>query len=210
MHHSELKKLGGGWKSEHDTPAEDDLAAPPAHDEPAENDIASPHHAGAGIVEQRASENEKYLDRNVDPETLSIPLAVFLSLYKVIPTSETTCAGWSEFIEAIAPTPAPTAKQKSDVPYVVAGPLQDAPLSEAAQKELRRLGKDAETGKARSNKHIPALGPGLLLDDDGDLLAREAVLRTLGCAACIYTSYSYGMIKKGAAEPSKGVGSCCA
>jgi hypothetical protein len=67
MHHSELKKLGGGWASEHDTPAEDDLAAPPAHYEPAENDIASPHHAGAGIVEQPASESEQYLDRSVDP-----------------------------------------------------------------------------------------------------------------------------------------------
>ena len=90
------------------------------------------------------------------------------------------------------------------MPYVIGGTLQEAPLSEAARKELRRLGKDAETGKARSNKNIPSLGPGLLLDDDGDVLAREAVLRALGCAACIYTSHSYGTIKKGAAEASKG------
>jgi hypothetical protein len=204
MHHSKLKKLGGGWESEHDTPAEDDLAAPPAHYEPSEDDIASPHDAGAGIVEQRAAENGQYLDRSVDPETLSIPLVVFPKLKRVIPQSETVCAGWSAFINAIAPTPAPVVVEKKDVPYVIGGTLQEAPLSEAARKELRRLGKDAETGKARSNKHIPSLGPGLLLDDDGDVLAREAVLRALGCAACIYTSHSYGTIKKGAVEASKG------
>ena len=43
-----------------------------------------------------------------------------------------------------------------------------------------------------------------LLDDDGDVLARVPGLRALGCAACVYTSYSYGFIKDGASEPSKG------
>jgi hypothetical protein len=187
-------------------PAKEDTATPPAHDEPTPDaGAATPQQDPEPVTaEQRVTEDEQYLDRSVDPETLSIPLVVFPGLYKVIPTRETSCAGWSAFVDAIAPTPAPVANQKSDVPYVIAGALQEAPLSEAAQKELRRLGKHAETGKARSNKHFPSLGPGFLLDDDGDVLAREAVLRTLGCAACIYTSYSYGAIKKGAADPSKG------
>jgi hypothetical protein len=56
----------------------------------------------------------------------------------------------------------------------------------------------------RSNDHLNSLGPAFLLDDDGDVLARVAGLRALGCAACVYTSYSYGFIKHGASEPSKG------
>ena len=52
------------------------------------------------------------------------------------------------------------------MPYVIAGTLQEAPLSKAAQEELRRAGKDAETGKARSNKHVASLGPAFLLDDE--------------------------------------------
>ena len=194
----------GGWEPQHDTPAADDIAASPAHYGAAEDDIAPQQDLGPGIAEQRAAENEQYLDRSVDPETLSIPLVVFPSLYKVIPTRESACAGWSAFIDAIAPKTPLIAKQKPDVPYVIAGPLQEAPLSKAAQEQLREAGINAATGKARSNKHIPSLGPGFLLDDDGDVFAREAVLRALGCAACIYTSYSYGTIKKGAAEPSKG------
>jgi hypothetical protein len=140
----------------------------------------------------------------VDPETLSIPLVLFPRLNRVIPQSETICPGWSTFIDAVAPTPAPIVREKKDVPYVIAGTLQEAPLSKAAKLELRRVGKNAETGKARSNAHVASLGPGLLLDDDGDVLTREAVLRAKGCAACIYTSHSYGTIKKGAAEPSEG------
>jgi hypothetical protein len=58
-------------------------------------------------VEQRVGENE---DRSVDPETLSIPLVVFPGLYNVIPTCQTTCSGWSAFVDATAPTPAPVAK----------------------------------------------------------------------------------------------------
>ena len=153
-----------------------------------------------GIVEQRGAENEQYLDRSVDPEKLSIPLAVFPKLTKVIPQRETTYAGWSAFIDAVAPTPAPVVTEKKDVPYVIAGTLQEAPLSKAAQSELHRAGKDVEIGKARSNKHIPSLGPAFLLDDDiidGDVFDREAQLKALGIAAVIYSSHSYGFGKMG-------------
>jgi hypothetical protein len=156
-------------------------------------DAAQPH-------EQRAAENERYLDRSVDHETLSIPLVVFPRLNRVIPQSETICAGWSAFIDAVAPTPAPVVQEKKDVPYVIAGTLQEGPLSKAAREELRKAGKDAKTGKARSNKCVASLGPAYLLDDDiidGDVLDREARLRALGVAAFIYSSHSYGFGKMG-------------
>jgi hypothetical protein len=136
----------------------------------------------------------------VDPETLPIPLVVFPKLTRVIPQSETICAGWSAFINAITPTPAPIVQEKKDVPYVIAGTLQDAPLSKAAQSELQRAGKDAVIGKARSNKHTASLGPAFLLDDDtidGDVFDREAKLKALGIAAVIYSSHSYGFGKMG-------------
>jgi hypothetical protein len=142
---------------------------------------------------------EQYLDRSIDPERLSIPLVVFPRLNRVIPRSETDYVGWSAFIDAVAPTPAPVVQEKKDVPYVIAGTLQ-APLSNAAQSELHRAGKDAEIGKVRSNKHVASLGPAFLLDDDivdGDVFDREAKLKALGIAAVIYSSHSYGFDKMG-------------
>ena len=151
-------------------------------------------------VEQQASENEQYLDRSIDLETLSIPLVLFPGLNRVIPQSETDYVGWSAFVDAVAPMPAPVVQEKKDVPYVIAGTLQEAPLSNAARSELHRAGKDAETGKARSNKHVASLGPAFLLDDDivdGDVFDREAKLKALGVAAFIYSSHSYGFDKMG-------------
>jgi hypothetical protein len=150
--------------------------------------------------EERVAENEQYLDRSIDPERLSIPLVVFPGLKRVIPQSETDCVGLSAFIDAVAPTPAPVIQKKKDVPYVIAGTLQEAPLSKAAQDELRRVGKDTKTGKARSNKHVASLGPAFLLDDDivdGDVFDREARLKALGVASFIYSSHSYGFGKMG-------------
>ena len=168
------------------SPALEQPAAPQQHKQPA--------------VEQRAAENEQYLDRSVDPETLSIPLVLFPRLNRVIPQSETDYLGWSAFIDAVAPTPAPVVQNKKDVHYVITGKLQEAPLSKPAQSELHRAGKHAETGKARSNKHIASLGPPFLLDDDtvdGDVFDREAKLKALGIAALIYSSHSYGFGKMG-------------
>ena len=118
----------------------------------------------------------------------------------MIPQSETNYVGWPAFIDAIAPTLAPVVQEKKDVPYVVAGTLQKAPLSKAAQEELRRAGKDAEISKARSNKHVASLGPAFLLDDDivdGNVFDREAQLKALEIAAVIYSSHSYGFGKMG-------------
>jgi hypothetical protein len=64
---------------------------------------------------------EQYLDRSIDLVTLSIPLLMFPKLTRVIPQSETICTGWSAFIDAVAPTPAPVVQEKKDVPYVIAG-----------------------------------------------------------------------------------------
>jgi hypothetical protein len=153
-------------------------------------------------VEQRAAENEQYLDGSVDPETLPIPFVVFPRLNRVIPQGETMCPGCSAFINVVAPTPAQVVQEKKDVPYVIAGTLQEAPLSKAAQEELRRGGKDAVIGKARSNKHTASLGPAFLLDDDvvnGDVFDRKAQLKALGVAALIYSSHSYGFGKMGGA-----------
>jgi hypothetical protein len=72
----------------------------------------------------------------------------------VIPQRETVCTGWSAFVDAVAPTSALIVPEKKNVPYVIAGTLQEAPLSEAAQKELRRAGKEAVVGKARSTEHV--------------------------------------------------------
>jgi hypothetical protein len=189
----------GGQAAQYDTRARDDIAAPPAQSQPAlDAGVAAPEqHLEA---EQQVAESELYLDRSIDPERLSIPLAFFPGLYKVIPTCETTCAGWSAFIDAIAPTLAPVVVEKKDVPYVIAGTLQEAPLSKAAQEELQRAGTDAEIGKARSNKHVASLGPAFLLDDDivdGDVFDREIRLKTLGVASFIYSSHSYGFGKMG-------------
>jgi hypothetical protein len=155
---------------------------------------------------------EQYLDRSVDLEALSIPLVEFTGLYRVIPTSETAFAGWSAAINAVAPTPPPIIKNKSDVPYVIAGELKEAVLSNAARDQLREAGINAETGKARSNDCVAFQGPAFLLDDDGDVLAREAVLRALGCAACIYTSLLIPTGRSSRARPNlpKAAGSCCA
>jgi hypothetical protein len=195
---------------DHGAPTGTDVAPPFAPIPPDERDDRgqvlaryAPVHTpavAAGIVEQRAPENEQYLDRDVDPETLSIPLVVFPKLNRVIPQSETMYAGWSAYVNAIAPTPAPVVQEKKDVPYVIAGTLQEAPLSKAAQEELRKAGKDAVIGKARSNKHTASFGPAFLLDDDvidGDVFDREAKLKAVGIAGFIYSSHSYGFGKMG-------------
>ena len=86
------------------------------------------------------------------------------------------------------------------MPYVITGTLQEGAAVKSGTEELRRAGKDAETGKARSNKHIASLGPAFLLDDDtvdGDVFDREAKLKALGIAAVIYSSHSYGFGKMG-------------
>jgi hypothetical protein len=186
----------GSWVPDYGASAGDDIAVPIAPNAPDEGQVV----LAVELAERRVAETEQYLDRSVNPQTLSIPLVVFSKLNRVIPQSETICAGWSAFIDAVAPTPARVVQEKKDVPYVIAGTLQEAPLSTAAQEELRRAGKDAVIGKARSNKHTASLGPAFLLDDDvidGDVFDREAKLKALGIAGFIYSSHSYGFGKMG-------------
>src|SRR5262249_10118545 len=99
----------GGRVPEHGAPAGDDLAPPLAHNAPDEGDhvgqvLAQYAPVDAPAVPARAPENEHYLDRSVDPEMLSIALVVFPKLNRVIPQSETMYAGWSAFINGVAPT----------------------------------------------------------------------------------------------------------
>jgi predicted P-loop ATPase len=154
----------------------------------------------------------EYLDRSVDLEAFSIPLAVFPTQYRVLP-QELVCDGWSEFIADIAPADAPIIKEKGDVPYVITGTLKEAPLSPAAEGELRGVSKESvieerkagaapQIGKARDNDHLNLLGPPVLMDDDvtagnGDVFDREAKLKELGIAGLIYSSHSYGFGKMG-------------
>ena len=92
--------------------------------------------------------------------------------------------------------------RKDQVPYFIAGTLKEAELKNPKLRE-RRLKKGQSTiGKQRSGAHIDTLGPALLMDDDGDVFRREAMLRALGAAAVIYSSYSFGFPKGEATEPA--------
>ena len=141
--------------------------------------------------------NALYLDRSVDLTTLSMPFARFPSLTRVLPDREIVCIGLPALIDEIAPEPAPIFPQKHRVPYYVACVLQEAELINKKLREERLKNGQSTVGRQRSSKHISKLGPALLLDDDGDVFAREPALRALGCAAVIYSSHSYGFGKWG-------------
>jgi hypothetical protein len=94
--------------------------------------------------------------------------------------------------------------QKKHVPYYIAGTLKDAELSEAARRQKGLSAEQNAIGKARSGSHIASLGPVLLLDDDGDVFAREGQIREFGGAALVYSSHSFGFVKEGATKPSLG------
>jgi hypothetical protein len=101
------------------------------------------------------------------------------------------------------PDPAPIVPSKDNVPYIIAGTLKEAELVGKTREHAEKHGQST-FGKQRSASHLDMLGPGLLLDDDGDVFVREAKLREFGVAAGIYSSYSYGFIKGDAAAPAKG------
>lgn len=81
-----------------------------------ERPVAPQQHKQPVAVELRVAGSEQYLDRSVDIERLLLPLVVFPKLTRVIPQSDTAHPGWSAFIDAIAPTPAPVVVEKKDVP----------------------------------------------------------------------------------------------
>ena len=150
------------------------------------------------------SPTTQYLDQSLDIEAISIPIARFPGLRGVVPEQETVCVGWTALLQEIAPDPAPVVARKDRVPYYIAGRLKEAELKNRKLRELRLKKGQSTVGKQRSGAHIDTLGPALLLDDDGDVFAREVALRALGAAAVIYSSFSFGFVKEGATEPSRG------
>ena len=150
------------------------------------------------------SPNAQYLDQSVDLENLPIPVARFPGTKMVLPNREAVCSGWSAFVEEVAPDPAPIYQQKDRVPYYIAGTLKEAELVNEKLREERQKKGQSTVGKQRSSAHINTLGPAVLLDDDGNVFARETALRALGAAAAIYSSFSYGFAKGEAPQPARG------
>jgi hypothetical protein len=146
-------------------------------------------------VNRSASANTDYLDLTVDVEAVCIPYVRFPGTKMVIPDREATVAGFSAFVDEIAQDPAPVIGRKDQVPYYIAGTLREAELVNKNLREQRATRGQSTIGKQRSSAHIESLGPVLLLDDDGDVFAREHALRALGAAAVIYSSHSYGFPK---------------
>jgi hypothetical protein len=146
----------------------------------------------------------QYLDPSVDLENLPIPFARFPGIKRVLPDREAVSAGWSAFVEEVAPGDPPVIERKDQVPYYIAGTLKEAELINKKLREKRLAKGQSTIGKQRSSAHIEALGPGLFLGDDGDVLSRESALRALGAAAVIYSSHSYGFPKGNTPEPARG------
>lgn len=156
------------------------------------------------VAAPEPSRAAQYLDQSVDIEALAIPIVRFPGLMGVVPEHETILVGWTSLLQEISPEPAPVVERKDQVRYYIAGTLKEAELKNQKLRE-RRLQKGQSTvGKQRSGAHIDTLGPALLLDDDGDVFTREVVMRALGAAAVIYSSYSFGFVKEGATELSRG------
>jgi hypothetical protein len=100
------------------------------------------------------------------------------------------CSGRSAFTEEIAPDPAPVIDRKEDVPYYIAGTLREAEFVGKTRERAIERGEHT-VGKQRSSAHIEVLGPAVLLDHDGDVLACGAAIHKLGAAAVIYSSHVF-------------------
>ena len=149
------------------------------------------------------SPNSRYLDQNIDLELLPIPIVRFPGTKMVLPDHEAVCLGWSEFLEEVAPEPAPIFQRKDRVPYYIAGTLKEAEFVNRTREKRLKNGQGT-VGKQRSSAHIETLGPAVFLDDDGDVFAREPALRALGVAAAIYSSFSFGFAKGEVPQPARG------
>src|SRR3954452_17559035 len=147
---------------------------------------------------------ERYLAPAVDVRTLPIPLVKFSAMKRVKPEREWTCVGLQALADEIAPTPAPVIARKDQVPYYIGGSLKDAELTNKRLREERQRKGQNTIGRQRSSAHIERLGPAIFLDDDGDVFAQLPLLRVLGVAAILYSSYSYGLVKAGKTSPSAG------
>jgi hypothetical protein len=155
-------------------------------------------------VPEPPSPTARYLDQSVNLKTLPIPFVRFRGIKSVLPDCESVCTGLPDFIQELAPDPAPVIKYKDQVPYYIAGTIKEGELLNPKLRETRIRNGQSTVGKQRSSGHIETLGPGLLMDDDADVSAREPALRALGAAACMYSSHSFGFPKGGATEPARG------
>ena len=179
---------------EHDPPELLEQESEPEHDPP------EPAEAKTKAKSENVFElpKNKFIRPNVDAESLQLPLVRFPGLKRVEPEREMLCAGWTAFCKEIAPDPAPVFAQKDRVPYYISGVLQDAEFINKRLRERRIQAGQSTIGRQRSSAHIASIGPAILLDDDGNVLARISKLKALGWASLVYTSYSYGSVKAGA------------
>ena len=172
-------------------------------------DKSHPVLAGNAVVLRHPAAPEQsplaqYLDASVDVEALPTPVVRFPGTKMVLPDKEVVCQGLSGIAAEIAPEPPPIIERKDQVPYYIAGTLKDAELKNATLRAQKLSRGQSTIGKQRSSSHIETLGPALFLDDDGDVFAREALLRATGMSAIIYSSHSYGFPKGSGTEPSLG------
>jgi hypothetical protein len=167
-------------------------------------DVTPQHAIPPHSVVGEQSPKLPYLDLSVDLDNLAIPLVRFPGIKRVLPDCETTCLGWSNLLQEVAPDPAPIFQQRDTIPYYIAGILKEAELVNEKIRAERVQKGQSTIGKQRSSACIDTLGPALFLDDDGDVFAREPALRALGAAALIYTSHSYGHSKGEAPQPARG------
>jgi hypothetical protein len=121
-----------------------------------------------------------------------------------LPDREAVSAGWSAFVEEVAPSPPLVIERKDQVSYYIAGTLKEAELRNKKLREERLRKGQSTIGKQRSSAHLETLGPALFLDDDGDVFGREDTLRALGAAAVVFSSYSFGFRKGDATELASG------
>jgi hypothetical protein len=194
------------FRSIMEDPAEtlQDAATQPNFNQQSANDSAPEDNENVTPLRPGISDITKYLAPAVDVTTLPVPLVKFSGMKRVVPTGEWTCTGVQELADKIAPTPAPVIARKDEVPYYICGTLKDAELANKRLRQERQRKGQSTIGRQRSSAHISTLGPALLLDDDGDVFARLALLRALGVAAIVYSSHSFGQIKNGKALPSAG------
>jgi hypothetical protein len=177
--------------------AQHQAGAQPGSNRPSANGDARESEDNITPLRPGISDVAKYLAPAADLTAIPIPLVKFPGMKQVVPASEWICTGLQALADEISPTPAPVISRKDQVSYYIAGTLKDAELTNKRLRQERERKGQTTIGRQRSSAHINTLGPALLLDDDGDVFARLPLLRALGVAAIVYSSYSFGQIKNG-------------
>jgi hypothetical protein len=119
-------------------------------------------------------------------------VALFAGLKRTLPNQELSSLPWGKLVEAIAPDDPPIVRRKDEAPYFITATLQEAPFVGRTLDRAERNNRPL-IGKQRSGDHIQSCGPALALDiDASDVFELEPMVRALGCAAVMYSSYGYG------------------